>query len=68
MHYANGVTEDSYGYGYVRTLNSIEPQRLAQAYLKLVDAYQPSESTSPRNSAIDATARRIARALAISLC
>jgi hypothetical protein len=68
MNYANGVTEDSYGYGYVRTLNSIEPQRLAQAYLKLVDAYQPSESTSPRNSAIDATARRIARALAISLC
>jgi len=68
MNYENGITEDAHGYAYARTLNSIEPQRLAQAYLKLIDAYRPSESTSPRNSAIDATARRIARALAISLC
>lgn len=68
MNYENGITEDSYGYSYVRTLNSIEPQRLAQAYLKLVGAYRPSENSSPRNSAIDATARKIARALARSLC
>lgn len=68
MKYENGITEDSYGYAYPRTLNSIEPQRLAQAYLKLIDAYRLSESSSPRNSAIDLTARRVARALAVSLC
>ena len=68
MNYENGTTEDSYGYAYVRTLNSIEPQRLAQAYLKLIDAYRPADSSSPRNSAIDRTARKIARALAVSLC
>jgi hypothetical protein len=68
MNYENGTTEDSYGYAYRRTLSSIEPQRLAQAYLKLVDAYRPSESPSPRNIAIDATARKIARAIAVSLC
>lgn len=68
MNYKNGTTEDSYGYAYVRTLSSIEPQRLAQAYLKLVDAYRPLDNSSPRNSAIDATARKIARALAISFC
>lgn len=67
MNYENGTTEDSYGYTYARTLNSIEPTRLAHAYLKLIDAYQPSDGTSPRNSAIDATARKIARALAVSL-
>ena len=68
MNYENGTTEDSYGYAYVRTLNSIEPQRLAHAYLKLIDAYRPADSSSPRNSTIDATARKIARALAVSLC
>jgi hypothetical protein len=68
MNYENGTTKDSYGYAYGRTLGSIEPQRLAQAYLKLVDAYRPLESSSPRNTAIDATARRIARAIAVSLC
>jgi len=68
MNYENGTTEDSYGYAYGRTLSSIEPQRLAQAYLKLIDAYRPSESASPRNAAIDSTARKIARAIAVSLC
>lgn len=68
MKYENGITEDSYGYAYARTLNSIEPQKLAQAYLKLIDAYRPSESSSLRNSAIDSRARKIARALAVSLC
>ncbi len=68
MNYENGTTEDSYGYTYGRTLSSIEPQRLAHAYLRLIDAYRPSESPSPRNTAIDATARRIARAMAVSLC
>ena len=68
MKYENGITEDSYGYAYARTLKSIEPQRLAQAYLKLIHAYRPSERSSPRNSAIDATARKVARALAVSLC
>lgn len=68
MNYRNGITEDSFGHAYGRTLDSIEPLRLAQAYLRLIDAYRPSESISPRNSAIDATARRIARALAVSFC
>lgn len=68
MNYQNGTTQDTYGYAFARTLGSIEPTRLAQAYLKLVDAYWPLNSASPRNSAIDAMAKKIARALAVSLC
>ena len=68
MNYRNGIGVDSSGYVNARTLNTIEPQRLARAYLKLIDAYQPSDNTSPRNGAIEATARRIASALAFSLC
>jgi hypothetical protein len=67
MNYKNGIALDTYGKPSVRTLGSIESQRLAQAYIRLTDAYRPSENLSPRNSAIDAKARRIAHALAVAV-
>jgi hypothetical protein len=67
MNYRNGIALDPYGMPRVRTLGSIESQRLAQAYLRLT-AYRHSESLSPRGFAIEATAKRIARALAVSVC
>ena len=68
MNYTNGFALDTFGNSHVRTLGSIESHRLAQAYLRLTDAYPRSESPSPRSSAIDAKARSIARALAASVC
>jgi hypothetical protein len=68
MNYKNGIALDTYGKPCVRTLGSIDSQRLAQAYIRLTDAYRHSESSSPRNSAIEAKARGIARALAVSVC
>jgi hypothetical protein len=68
MDYRNGIGVDSNGYVNARTLNTIEPRRLARAYLRLIDAYRPSDNTSPRNCAIEATARRIASVLAFSMC
>jgi hypothetical protein len=68
MNYTNGFALDTYGNSRTRTLGSIESQRLAQAYLRLTDAYRLAESPSPRSSAIDAKARSIARALAVSVC
>jgi DNA helicase HerA-like ATPase len=65
--YKNGIGVDGYGHVHARTLGTIEPQRLARAYLRLIEAYRPSDGTSSRNGAIDATARRIAGALAFSL-
>jgi len=38
MDYRNGTAVDTYGCIHVRTLNSIEPERLAQAYLRLCRA------------------------------
>ena len=68
MNYKNGIAVDAYGCVCARTLNSIDPDRLAQAYLKLLHAHRPSENTSPRNSAINAKVQVIGRALASSLC
>lgn len=68
MNYTNGFAVDSYGNSYMRTLGSIDSHRLAQAYLRLTDAYRLSKNPSPRSSAIDAKARNIARALAVSVC
>lgn len=68
MNYTNGFARDSYGNSHERTLGSIESHRLANAYLRLTDAYPRSEIQSPRNSAVDAKARSIARALATSVC
>lgn len=68
MDYRNGTAVDTYGCIHVRTLNSIEPERLAQAYLRLLHAFRPAERFSPRNVAIDAKAKRIGSALAVSLC
>ena len=68
MNYKNGIALDTFGNSSERTLGSIESSRLAQAYLRLTDAYRLSDGPSPRNSAIDAKAKRIARALAVSVC
>ena len=68
MNYRNGFALDTFGSSHVRTLGSIESHRLAQAYLRLTDAYPRSESPSPLSSAVDAMARNIARALAASVC
>ncbi len=68
MNYTNGTTLETFGSSSERTLGSIESSRLAQAYLRLTDAYRISDGLSPRNTAIEAKAKRIARALAISVC
>lgn len=68
MDYRNGTAVDTFGCKYVRTLNSIEPERLAQSYLRLLHAYRPAESMSSRNVAIDAKAKVVGCALAGSLC
>ena len=68
LNYTNGFALDTYGTSHKRTLGSIESHRLAQAYLRLTDAYPRSESPSPRSTAIDAKARSIAHALAIAVC
>ena len=68
MNYKNGTTLDTFGNSSERTLGSIESSRLAQAYLRLTDAYRLSDGPSPRNFAIDEKAKRIARALAVSVC
>lgn len=68
MNYKNGIALDTFGNSSERTLGSIEPSRLAQAYLRLTDTYRHSDGLSPRNFAIDAKAKKIARALAVSVC
>ncbi len=68
MNYKNGIALDMFGNSTERTLGSIESSRLAQAYLRLTDAYRLSDGLSPRNFAIDTKAKRIARALAVSVC